>query len=132
MLSKTSSFYSRATDLLALAISFLLFTALLHVGDVSEYLIRNMFFYVCLVFICLRLSKRLFFVLLIPKSRVLFILLGNISGLLVGTILALVFIQFFPAFGEAAIVIIASSVLAFFILGTFSPLVKSSHRDILL
>lgn len=117
---------------MALVVSFLLFSSLLHYGGEGEYLMRKMFVYVSLVFICLRLSKRLFFLLRIPKNRVLCTLLGNISGFSVGTVLALVVVQIFPASGELKAVIIASSVLAFFILGTFSPLVKSSHRDIIL
>jgi len=131
MLLKTSSFFSRATDLLALVISFLLFASLLYSGMDDEYLIRSILIYVILVFICLRLCKRLFFVMLIHKSRVLCILLGNISGLAVGTILVLIIMQFLPSLEEKAIAIIASSVLAFFILGTISPLVKSSQRDII-
>ena len=129
---KTPSLFSSTADLLALAISFLLYSSLLDNGGDGEYLIRNMFFYVSLVFIGLRLTRSLFFLRLIPKSRVLFTLLGNISGLAVGTILALLFVQFFPAFEEKPVVIIASSVQAFFILGTFSPLVKYSRRDIIL
>ncbi len=131
MFSETSNLASRITDLLALAISYLLYSSLLNYAKDDIYLIVDMFFYVSLVFICLRLSKKLFFVLFIPKSRVLYILMGNISGLVVGTILVLVFVQFFPAFEEKSVVIIASSVQAFFILGTLSPLVKSSHRDII-
>ena len=131
MLLKTSSFFSRATDLLALVISFLLFASLLYSGMDDEYLIRSILIYVIPVFICLRLCKRLFFVMLIHKSRVLCILLGNISGLAVGTILVLIIMQFLPSLEEKAIAIIASSVLAFFILGTISPLVKSSQRDII-
>ena len=131
MLLKTSSFFSRATDLLALVISFLLFASLFYSGEDDEYLIRSILIYVIPVFICLRLCKRLFFVMLIHKSRVLCILLGNISGLAVGTILVLIIMQFLPSLEEKAIAIIASSVLAFFILGTISPLVKSSQRDII-
>jgi len=131
MLLKTSSFFSRATDLLALVISFLLFASLFYAGVDDEYLIRSILIYVIPVFICLRLCKRLFFVMPIHKSRVLCILLGNISGLAVCTILVLIIMQLLPSLEEKAIAIIASSVLAFFILGTISPLVKSSQRDII-
>lgn len=131
MFSKTSDLASRTTDLLALAISYLLYASILNGSGQGTNLLVGMFIYAGIVFICLRLSKKLFFELLIPKNRVLYILLGNISGLVLGTILMLMFIQLFPAFKEKVEVVVASSVQVFFILGTLSPLLKSSHRDII-
>lgn len=129
---KTSSTCSRATDLIVLTISFLLFSLVVGKGAAStDQLLMNMAFYVGVVFVALRLSKRFFFEHLALKSRMLRILLGNTSGLLVGTILSLLLEQLFPGLGERAVVFIFSSVLAFFILGTLSPMVKSSHHDII-
>jgi hypothetical protein len=131
MFSKNSNLSSRTTDLLALSISYIIYALLFnHTDDIIQLMI-NMFFYVSLVFISLRLSKKLLFVLRIPKSRVLYTLLGNTFGLVMGTVLMLFFVQFFPALEESTTVIFASSVQAFFILGTLSPLVKSSHLDVI-
>ncbi len=127
---KTSSFCSRLTDLIVLSISFILFSYLVDFGN-PEQLFTNMAFYVGTVFICLRACKRLFFEFANNKSRMLRILLGNVSGLLLGSILALELEHIFPNLGEKAVVVIFASLLAFFILGTLSPMVKSSHRDII-
>jgi hypothetical protein len=116
---------------LALSISYVIYALLLNNTEDNIHLMMNMFFYVSLVFFSLRLSKKLIFVMRIPKSRVLYTLLGNIFGLVLGTILMLFFVEFFPALEESTAVIFASSVQAFFILGTLSPLVKSSHLDII-
>ena len=129
---KKSSLWSRVMDISVLSASYLLFSYIVDSGvvDVQQLLI-NMIFYVSIVFITLRLGKRILFDLIKNKSRMLCILLGNVSGLTMGTLLAMLLEQFFPGVSERAVVVIFSSVLAFFILGTLSPMVKSSHRDII-
>lgn len=127
---KTSSLYSRLIDLAVLSLSFILFSYLVDFGN-PEQLFTNMAFYVGIVFICLRASKRFFFEFANNKSRMLRVLMGNVSGLLLGSILALKLENIFPNLGEKAVVVIFASLLAFFILGTLSPMVKSSHRDII-
>ena len=129
---KKSSLWSRAMDISVLSISYLLFSYIAESGSIDvQQLLINMIFYVGIVFITLRLGKRILFDLIKSKSRILCILLGNVAGLTIGTLLAMLLEQFFPGVSERAVVVIFSSVLAFFILGTLSPMVKSSHRDII-
>ena len=129
---KKSSLWSRAMDISVLSISYLLFSYIAESGSIDvQQLLINMIFYVGIVFITLRLGKRILFDLIKNKSRILCILLGNVAGLTIGTLLAMLLEQFFPGVSERAVVVIFSSVLAFFILGTLSPMVKSSHRDII-
>lgn len=125
-----SSFSSRATDLMVLTTSFLIFTLATDFINTKQIMI-DLFFYVSIVFICLRLSKRLVFEYVHNSNRVLNVLLGNGSGLFLGGGLVLSVSQVLPALHESSLVVVFSSIMAFFILGTLSPLVKSSHRDII-
>ena len=127
---KTSSLYSRLVDLLVLAVSFLLFAYITEYESQSQLWI-DLFFYVSVVFISLRLSKRFIFERIHTENRIACVLLGNITGLLFGAVLAILLESFFPGNGEVILVVVFSSIMAFFILGTLSPMVKSSHNDII-
>jgi hypothetical protein len=50
-------------------------------------------------------------------------ILGNAAGLLIGTFIMLFLEMLFSTNGELTVAIIFSSVMAFFILGTLSPIV---------
>lgn len=125
-----SSFRSRATDLIVLTSSFLIINLSIDFTGTKQLLI-DLFFYVSIIFICLRLSKRLVFEYAPNSNRILNVLLGNSSGLLLGGMLVLLITQMLPVFQESILVVVFSSIVAFFILGTLSPLVKSSNRDII-
>ena len=91
----------------------------------------DLLLYVCVLFVCVRLSKRAVFAYVHSSSRSLHVLLGNIVGLFVGSCIVLLIGQLLPAIQEMALVVVFSSITAFFILGTLSPMVKSSYRDII-
>jgi hypothetical protein len=126
----TNSFHSRLIDMTALTISFLLFAiATDHLHPLS--ILFDAAVYVSIVFVCLRLSKRFVFDSFRSSSRMVRVLLGNLLGFVSGVTLLLALQTILPfVHGETA-VIIFSSVLAFFILGTLSPMVKSSNLDII-
>ena len=131
----TSRLYSRIIDLIVLTSSFLLLTAITDIGnphnsnpvEFSIYL----FCFVAVMFISLRLSKRIIFQYLHTSSQIARVLLGNITGLVVGAALVMFIEQFFMGLVGGAMIVVFSSILAFFILGTLSPMVKSSQRDII-
>ncbi len=123
-----SSFASRLTDLLVLIVSFLLFVALMDL-KVTAQLLVEMSFYVSVVFICLRFARRFIFENFHYPTRVLKVLLGNISGLVSGVVMIILVGQLIPVFSQSVVVVVFSSILAFFILGTLSPLIKSSNYD---
>jgi len=127
---KTSSLYSRIVDLLVLSASFLLFSYLTGYQNPAQ-ILTDLLFYVSVVFICLRLCKRYIFNHIHTNSRISLVLLGNVTGLIFGALVAIFVESFFSGNGEVFLVVIFSSVLAFFILGTLSPMVKSSHNDII-
>jgi hypothetical protein len=124
-----SCFISRITDLVVLAASYLLFSFMTGRLPTGE-LIINLLVYVSIVFVCLRLAKRLTFRYLPEAPRVVSILLGNIAGLMSGSLLVGIFCDLMPGVQEFFLAVLLSSVLAFFILGTLSPMIKSSRLDI--
>ena len=123
-----SRFASRMMDLLVLTLSFLLFVFLLDIKWDAQVAV-DLVFYVAVVFVCLRLARRAIFEYVHYSKRVINIVLGNVSGLIAGVVLVAVCNQFISGIAEHLLVVILSSVLAFFILGTLSPLVKASHLD---
>lgn len=127
---RTSSIGSRATDIFVLTVSFLLFTMITEYENLTSLFI-DLFLYVGIVFVCLRLSKRIIFQYVHSSKRCINILSGNIVGLAVGGLLVFTISQLVPVVKESVVVVVFSSVLAFFILGTLSPMIKSSHNDII-
>ncbi|MBT4076808.1 MAG: hypothetical protein HOE78_09485 [Gammaproteobacteria bacterium] len=127
---RSSCFYSRIIDLIVLATSFLLLAVITGFGSFEQVII-DLVLYVAVVFISLRVCKRIVFEHIHTSRRITSVLLGNISGLLLGALSVILLDQLFPGIGESALIVILSSILAFFILGTLSPMVKSSYHDII-
>ena len=127
---RSSNVSSRLIDFAVLLISFLLFAMFMGFGSISL-IAMDLLLYVGVVFVCVRLSKRVVFEYIHSSSRSLNVLLGNIIGLFAGSATVLLLGKFVPAVQEMALVVVFSSVTAFFILGTLSPMVKSSYRDII-
>ncbi|MCP4078575.1 MAG: hypothetical protein GY744_20630 [Gammaproteobacteria bacterium] len=127
---RSSSFCSRIIDLIALASSFLLLAMITDSGSITQ-LAADMVLYVVVVFISLRICKRLVFEYVRSSKRFITVLLGNVSGLILGALSVILLDQLLPGIGESALIVIFSSILAFFILGTLSPMVKSSYHDII-
>jgi hypothetical protein len=123
-----SSFGSRLTDLSVLSVSFLLFVGLMDI-KLTAHVLFDLITYVMVVFVCLRLARRLIFDNMLYTKRIFKILIGNVSGLVTGAMLILLADQFIPFISQSFIIVILASILAFFILGTLSPLIKSSNHD---
>lgn len=126
---KTSSAGSRIVDLAVLSFSFTVF-ALITGMTFSYNVLLDLVLYVSVVFICLRVAKRLIFTHFSISNRVLSVLAGNTAGLIVGGIAVALIDTLIPVFQESLLVVILSSILAFFVLGTVSPMIKTSHRDV--
>lgn len=123
-----SSVGSRLIDLVALSLSFLLFVTLMDM-HLTAHVLLDLVIYVSVVYTCLRFARRLIFINVHYSKRIFKVLLGNISGLILGAVLLLIADKFLPFISQSVIVVIFSSILAFFILGTLSPLIKSSNHD---
>lgn len=127
---RSSSLGSRLADLIVLTVSFLLFELITDLKSFNQ-LLLDLLVYVPALFVCLRLSKRVMFNYIRSSNRMINVLLGNISGLVLGGLLVALFASIFPDLHINLIVVIFASIMAFFVLGTLSPMVKSSHRDII-
>ena len=127
---RSSSFYSRIIDLIVLASSFLLLAIITDLGTIQQ-VATDLVLYVVVMFISLRICKRIIFEYVNTSRRITTVLLGNVSGLILGALSVILLDQLFPGIGESALIVILSSILAFFMLGTLSPMVKSSYHDIL-
>ena len=127
---KSSTSSSRLIDFFVVTLSFLVFA--LSTGWISShpYMI-SLLIYVPIVLFSLRLSKRIIFVRCQNIQRVLTVLLGNFFGLLMGSLLVIGIGQLFPSFEINTALVLFSSLMSFFILGTLSPMVKSSRHDII-
>ena len=126
----SSRFYSRLIDLIVLTSSFLLLTVITDIGNPMKFPFDLMVF-VAVMFISLRLCKRIVFEHVHTSSIIACVLLANVTGLVVGALLVMLIDQFFAGIAESALIVILSSVLAFFIFGTLSPMIKSSRQDII-
>jgi hypothetical protein len=123
-----SSFASRLMDLVVLSVSFLLFVALMDI-HLTTGIVLELVSYVGIVFVCLRVARRLIFEYVDYSKRTFNVLLGNVTGLISGAVLLLVVDHFVPFISQSIFIVICASILAFFILGTLSPLIKSSNYD---
>ncbi len=125
-----NTLYSRLIDLSALTVSFLLFSMVnshLHPLNFMFQLLA----YVGIVFVSLRLCKRFVFEVYHTSSRITRVLLGNMLGFVLGVALLLMLGQVLPVIVDNNLAIVFSSILAFFVLGTLSPMVKSSNLDVI-
>ena len=121
---------SRLVDLLVITISFLAFA--LATGWASSHpLIINLFVYVFVVFPLLRLMKRFVFSYFKGNHRILTVIFGNFTGLFFGTLIVVILADIFPVVGINNQIVTFSSLMSFFVLGTLSPMVKSSEHDII-
>ena len=127
---RSSNFYSQIIDLIVLTSSFLLLVMITDMGSIQQ-VAADLVLYVVVVFISLRTCKRLVFEFVPTSNRITAVLLGNVSGLILGALSVILLDQLLPGIGESALIVILSSILAFFMLGTLSPMIKSSNRDII-
>ena len=127
---KSSSLKPQLIDLSVLAICFAIFayvTDFINSGQLQFYLLV----YVALGFVSLRFSKYLICKLFNTSSGIASTLVGNIIGFMVWVFISVLLETLFAGNGTGLLVVIFSSIMAFFILGTLSPMEKSSHHDII-
>jgi len=126
----SNNLYSRLIDLIVIAASFLLFSVVTEFAYLTE-ILGDTAFYVAFVFITLRLCKRIVSRYFYPTKSIISELLGNLTGFFVSVVLLLLLNSLLPLVSVNVEVVIFSSILAFFILGTLAPMLKSTHRDII-
>ena len=116
-------------DFLVLAATFFLSCLMLSVNIQGELLIQALIYATILV-LFVRLARRLIVGFRQPLNSTTRHVLSNASGILVGTLVMLLLEKLFRAGSDLIVVVIFSGILAFFILGTLSPLVHKKSSSV--
>lgn len=119
----------RLTDFLVLGATFYAFCLLFSV-ELGSSLFVHMFAYSALLLACARLSKRAIANYYKSVRECTRQILGNAIGILIGTCIMLLLETLLSNHSGIVVAITLSSVMAFFVLGTFCPLAhKTSSRQ---
>ena len=121
--------FNRFIDFTVLALTFYLSCLLLSV-EIDSGLWLQIRAYSSIVLIFVRLCKRLIVSHWKSLSALNRQILGNAAGILVGTCVMLVLETFLAGSGEIIVALIFSSVMAFFVLGTLSPLFNKKSTSV--
>ncbi len=85
--------------------------------------------YSCVVLLSVCIGKHLISVMFTSTNPVIRLMLRNATGLFIGTCIMFVFGILVSALSEIAITVILASIIAFFVLGTLSPLAMTNKHD---
>ena len=99
--------------------------------QVESNLIIQSFIYACVVLLAVTLGKRMLSSTFTSAGRVVKMIIINATGLIIGAIIMLIFGYIFPELGEFTVAVVLASVMAFFVFGTLSPLLKSGEHSLL-
>ena len=99
--------------------------------QVESNLIIQTFIYACVVLLAVTLGKRMLSSTFTSAGRVVKMIIINATGLIIGAIIMLIFGYIFPELGEFTVAVVLASVMAFFVFGTLSPLLRSDRHSLL-
>ena len=99
--------------------------------QVESNLIIHTFIYACIVLLAVTLGKRMLSATFTSAGRVVKTIIINATGLFIGAIIMLIFGYIFPELGEFTVAVVLASVMAFFVFGTLSPLLRSERHSLL-
>jgi hypothetical protein len=118
---------SRVIDLLVLGITIYVTcsTLLVHVG--IEVLLLTIV-YPSVILVSVKIGQYFLSPVIFSLNTVVKLMLDNAAGLFIGTIIMLILGFIIPSFSNFSVVIIIASVMAFFVLGTLSPLIRPDKR----
>ena len=118
---------SRVIDFIVLGITFYVTcsTLLIHAG--SEVLLLTIV-YPSVILVSVKIGKYLLSPVFSSLNTVVKLMLDNAAGLFIGAIIMLILGFIIPGFSNFSVVIIIASVMAFFVLGTLSPLIRPDKR----
>ena len=125
--SKKSHIDSRIIDFGVLGITFYFTCSILSVQSDNQCLLLAVV-YPSVILVSVKIGKYLFSPVFSSLNTIVKLMLDNAAGLLIGAIIMLILGFIIPGFDKFTAAIIVSSVMAFFVLGTLSPLIKSDKR----
>ncbi len=119
----------RFIDFMVLGGSFYLACFLLSI-PVANILIIQTFMYASTVLLAVVVGNRLLSSTLTSAGRVVKMIIINATGLFIGSIIMLIFGYIFPELGGFSVAVVFASVMAFFVFGTLSPLLRSDRHSV--
>ena len=118
---------SRIIDFVVLGITFYVTCSILSVHADNQILLLTVV-YPSVILVSVKIGKYLLSPVFSSLNTVVKLMLDNAAGLLIGAIIMLILGFTFPGFSQFTAAIIVASVMAFFVLGTLSPLIKPDKR----
>ncbi len=86
--------------------------------------------YASIVLLTVVVGKRLLSSTLTSAGRVVKMIIINAMGLFIGAIIMLIFGYIFPELGGFTVAVMLASVMAFFVFGTLSPLLRPDRHSV--
>ena len=123
--AKQNIIVSRTIDFVVLGCTFYASCLLLSIPVSTNTLMHTLLFST-VILVSVSLGRRFLSSAFDSVNSVVKLMLCNATGLFAGATIMLVVGSMIPEFGEIAIAVIFASVMAFFVLGTISPLLKKS------
>ncbi len=123
--NKQNLIISRVIDFLVLGCTFYISCMLLSV-PLSGNTIFHTLIYATVILVSVRLGGYFLSAILLSANSVVKLMLCNATGLLIGGIVMFVLGSMVPGLNGSAVVVVFASVMAFFVLGTISPLLKKN------
>jgi hypothetical protein len=120
-----SRLLDRLVDFTVLGATFYVSCILLSVESGSSLFFQALA-YATILLVCVRLSKRAVTSYNKSISETTRQILGNATGILIGSCVVLLFDKILSMHGDIIVVVILTGVMAFFILGTLSPIVHKT------
>ena len=120
-----SRFFDRLVDFTVLSTTFYVSCMLLSV-ELEISLFFQALAYSTILLVCVRLSKRAITGYNKSVGETTRQILGNAIGILIGTSVVLLFEKLLSARADILVVVILTGIMAFFILGTLSPIVHKA------
>jgi len=98
--------------------------------QVERILIIHTFIYACIILLAVSIGKRMLSSTFTSAGRVVKTIIINATGLIIGVIIMLILGYIFPELGEFTVAVVLASVMAFFVFGTLSPLLRSDRHSV--
>lgn len=127
---KREAISEKTINFIILGGSFYLSCFLLSI-QVESNLIIQTFLYAGIVLLAVSIGKRMLSSTFNSAGRVVKMIIINATGLFIGAIIMLIFGYIFPELGEFTVAVVLASVMAFFVFGTLSPLLRSDRHSLL-
>ena len=125
--SKQDTIIARVIDFVVLGCTFYASSLLLSVSSSGNILFHSII-YSSVILISVRVGRYCLSSAFRSTNHVIKLMLCNATGLAIGACIMLLLTSVVPGLGEKVIAIVFATVMAFFVLGTLSPLIKQNHH----